>query len=305
MHDCSKKGWEYGRGLWEPLPGKEKAGCSEIPPNWRHEGTKKVDIPVRNTLLTLKVAAIQYRAVPSNKEENIRCLSDLVIMAAINDAGIIVLPEMCTTGLDIQSKAEAEILAETIPGPATNVFAMAARLYKVYIVLGMAEFDPTTGKFHNSQVILGPDGFIIGKYRKIHLFGPDLNWAEIGDLGYQAVNTQWGRIGLGICCDINYWEFINYLSEAQVDILTFSTNWVGDGLPFQYWSEMVSGCNFFLIAANNWGDERELHFTGGSTILSPDSTVLSCTHSSANTVIYAELPLAAFASTAHSSLDDL
>lgn len=243
---------------------------------------------MRSTLLTLKVASIQYRAVPCNKEENIKCLSNLVRMAAVNNAKIIVLPEMCTTGLNIQNRAESEIHAEKIPGPATNVFAMIARRYKVYIVLGLAEYDPTTRKYYNSQVILGPDGFITGKYRKIHLFGPDLNWAEIGDFGYQTVNTEWGRIGLGICCDINYWEFINYLSEAQVDILTFSTNWVGDGLPFQYWSEMVSGCNFYLIAANNWGDESGLHFSGGSTILAPNSTVLSCTHSSTNTIIYAE-----------------
>jgi predicted amidohydrolase len=243
---------------------------------------------VNDTLFTLKVASIQYRAIPSNKEENIRCLSDLVSEAAVNNAKIIVLPEMCTTGLNIQNRSESEIHAETIPGPATNVFAMIAGRYKVHIVLGMAEFDPTTGKFYNSQVILGPDGSVIGKYRKIHLFGPDLNWAEIGDLGYQAVNTDWGRIGLGICCDINYWEFINFLSEAQVDIVTFSTNWVGDGLPFQYWSEMVAGCNCYLIAANNWGEESGLHFSGGSTILAPDSTVLSCDYFSTNTIIYAE-----------------
>jgi len=244
---------------------------------------------VRDRHSTLKVASIQYRAIPSNKEENIRCLSDLVSEAAVNNARIIVLPEMCTTGLNIHNRAESEILAETIPGPATNAFAMIARRYKAYIVLGLAESDLTTRKFYNSQVILGPDGLIIGKYRKIHLFGPDLNWAETGDLGYQSVNTEWGKIGLGICCDINYWEFINYLSEAQVGILVFSTNWVGDDLPFQYWSEMVAGCNFYFIAANNWGEDGGFHFSGGSTILAPDLSVLSSTYSTANTIIYADV----------------
>jgi predicted amidohydrolase len=244
---------------------------------------------VRDTLFTLKVASLQYRAIPSDKEENIRCLSALVCEAAVNNGKIIVLPEMCTTGLNIQNRAESEIHAETIPGPTTNLFAKLARRYKVYIVLGLAESDPTTGKFFNSQVIIGPDGSIGGKYRKIHLFGPDLKWAEIGDLGYQSVDTEWGKIGMGICCDINYWEFINFLTESQVEILAFSTNWVGDDLPFQYWSEMVTGCNFYFIAANNWGDDGGFHFSGGSTILAPNLSVLASAHSTANTVIYADI----------------
>jgi hypothetical protein len=67
----------------------------------------------------------------------------------------------------------------------------------VHIVLGLAESDPVSGKLYNSQIILGPAGLVIGRYRKIHTFGPDLNWADVGNLGYQAVGTEWGRIGLG------------------------------------------------------------------------------------------------------------
>jgi predicted amidohydrolase len=239
----------------------------------------------------LKVASIQYRALPGNKAENIRCLTGLVREAAEKNARIIVLPEMCTTGLNIQNRAEAEIIAETIPGPTTNAFARLARQHKIHIVMGLAESDPTTGTLYNAQIILGPDGLLVGAYRKIHLFGPDLNWAETGASGYQAVDTVWGRIGLGICCDINYWEYIQFLSDAQVDIVAFSTNWVGDELPFPYWSEMVAGCTFYVIAANNWGDEDDIHFSGGSAILAPDSTVLSSSCSSENTVIYANITL--------------
>jgi predicted amidohydrolase len=240
---------------------------------------------------TLKVASIQYRAIRSSKAENVRSLSDLISEAALNDARIIVLPEMCTTGLNIQNRAEAENLAETIPGPSSDAFAELARRYRVYIVLGLAEADPTSGKLYNSQIILGPDGLIIGRYRKIHIFGPDLNWADIGNLGYQAVTTEWGRIGLGICCDINYWEFIGFLSGTQVGICAFSTNWVGDDLPFPYWTDMLAGCSFYLIAANNWGDEGDIHFSGGSTILAPDLTVLARSDLSVNTVLYADIIL--------------
>jgi predicted amidohydrolase len=209
----------------------------------------------------------------------------------LNDARIIVLPEMCTTGLNIQSRPEAENLAEIIPGPASDIFAKLALRYKIYIVMGLAESDPTTGKLYNSQIIFGPAGLVIGRYRKVHTFGPDLNWADVGNLGYQAVATEWGRIGLGICCDINYWQLIGFLCGAQVDIFAFSTNWVGEDLPFPYWTEMLADCSLYLIAANSWGDEGAIHFSGGSTILAPDLTVLSRSDTSVNTVMYANINL--------------
>jgi len=207
----------------------------------------------------------------------------------MNHARIIVLPEMCTTGLAIGGSAEFDTLPETIPGPTTDAFAKLALRYQVYIVLGLAETDCSTKKLYNSQIIIDPDGLIVGKYRKIHLFGPDLDWAETGDLGYQAVTTEWGRIGLGICCDINYWEFIGFLSGAQVDLLVFSTNWVGVDPPFPYWSEMVAGCSFYVAAANNWGDEGDIHFSGGITIFSPNAALLSQAHCSANCIVYADI----------------
>ena len=242
--------------------------------------------------LALKVASIQYRAVAANKIENIKCLSSLVEEASVNGAMFIVLPEMCTTGLNIKNDEEARILAETVPGPSTGVFSRLAACYKVYLVLGLAEYDRTANKYYNSQIILGPNGQIIGKYRKIHLFGPDHNWAEIGDLGYQAVDVEWGRIGLGICFDINYQEFVEFISGAHVHIFAFSTNWVGADVPFLYWAELVAKRGFYFIAANNWGKEGDIDFSGGSLLLSPDLSVLSQSATSANMILYASIDLA-------------
>jgi predicted amidohydrolase len=236
----------------------------------------------------LKVASIQYRAVP-NKSENLECLCRLVREAAEHGAQLIVLPEMCTTGLNIKNLAASRLLAETIPGPSTHAFAQLALRYGIFIVLGLPESDPATGKLYNSQVMLGPDGLVAGRYRKVHLFGPDLNWAEIGDLGYQAVDTALGRIGLGICCDINYWEYMGFLSGARVDLVAFSTNWMGDELPFPYWAEMVTGRGVYLVAANNWGAEDDLLFSGGSEILAPDLSVLSQSTLLADVIMYADI----------------
>ena len=236
-----------------------------------------------------KVAAIQYRAIQSDKPANIKALARLITEAAVHGARIIVLPEMCTTGLTIENVMEAELLAEPLPGPSTSFFSRLAADHQVYLVLGLAEYDPATNKFYNSQILLDPTGQLIGKYRKINLFGPDLNWAEGGDLGYQAVEVEGYMIGLGICCDINYPEFINFFAAAHVRIVTFSTNWVGDDSPFLYWTDMVAAGGFYLVAANNWGNEGAIVFSGGSIILSPDLIVLAQSTSSADTILYADI----------------
>jgi predicted amidohydrolase len=245
--------------------------------------------PRSHRAATLKVASIQYRAVPAVTAENISRLSELVSQAAAHGAVMIVLPELCTTGLNIHIGAGPGSLAETIPGPATDAFAALAQRYGVHIVLGLAEADPASGKLYNAQAVIGPDGSILGKYRKIHLFGPDLEWAETGDLGYLAVDTEWGRVGLGICCDINYWEYIDFLSASRVDMIAFSSNWVGDEPPFPYWSGMVAGGGYYVIAANNWGEEGGIRFSGGSAILSPDLSLLAQSGPSADTILYAEI----------------
>ena len=237
--------------------------------------------------LPLKAASIQYRAVTADKAENISCLSVLVKEAATKGARIIVLPEMCTTGFTIDNPLQAALLAEPIPGPATEVFSKLARHSKVYLVLGLAEYDCAADKFYNSQILIDPDGVIVGKYRKINLFGPDFNWAERGNLGYQAVDIEWGRLGLGICFDINFQEFTDFISRSAISVLAFSTNWVGDDLPFFYWSEMLANGGFYFIAANNWGREGEICFSGGSIILSPELSVLSQSSSPVNAILYA------------------
>jgi predicted amidohydrolase len=239
----------------------------------------------------IHVASIQYRAVPGNKSENIRCLSRMIQEASANGARLIVLPEMCTTGLTIDDRVEAGLLAEPFPGPSTEIFSHLALSNRVYLVLGLAEYDLTSTTFYNSQVVIDPYGKIICTYRKIHLFGPDFNWAKVGNLGYQTVDVEGCKIGLGICFDINFPDYLDFISRNHVRLLTFSTNWVADELPFLYWSEMLVNSGYYFTAANNWGNEADIVFSGGGVILAPDLSVLAQSVTSGNSILYARLDL--------------
>jgi predicted amidohydrolase len=235
------------------------------------------------------VASIQYRAVPYDKPENLRLLSRLIEKAAVDGARFIVLPEMCVTGYNIKSKDQGETLSEVIPGPSTQVFAGLAKRYGIYLVLGLPEHDPVTKNNYNAQVIINPQGNVIGKYRKVHLFGSDHNWATRGDLGYQVVTTEYGKVGLGICYDINFTDMLDYFSDNGVDLFAYSTNWVGEDVPFSRWREMLKDRKYSFIASNNWGKEDDIRYSGGSIILSPGGGLLSSTEVSANSILYAEI----------------
>ena len=239
----------------------------------------------------VKIASIQYHAVPFNKSANISNLKILIKEAAVKGAQIIVLPEMCTTGLTISGPEQAQALAETIPGPTTNIFALLAKEYSVHIILGLPESNLKNNKYYNTQIVIDNNSRVIGKYRKIHLYGSDHNWASVGDLGYKYIETDLGKIGLGICSDINFLDMLDYFSEIPIDIFAFSTNWIAKDLPFSNWLKAMEGRPFNFIASNNWGQEKNIKFSGGSIILSANGKILSQTKESSNSIIFANVDL--------------
>jgi hypothetical protein len=82
-----------------------------------------------------------------------------------------------------------------------------AQQYDVYAVFGMPERDGE--HVYNSAAVCMPDGTVKG-YRKIHLPGNEINWAERGE-DPLLFNTPWGPVGVGICYDIfEYPELARY-----------------------------------------------------------------------------------------------
>src|SRR3712207_2622150 len=80
-----------------------------------------------------RVAAIQFEPVLGAKAENIKRLLQLAETAARNDARLIVMPEMATTGYCWYNRDEIRPHVEPIPGPTTDAFADLAREYNCYI----------------------------------------------------------------------------------------------------------------------------------------------------------------------------
>jgi predicted amidohydrolase len=237
-----------------------------------------------------RVAAIQYDPTLGEKEKNTSDLLRLVEAAAQHEARLIVLPEMATTGYCWESRAEIAPYVEAIPGPTSERFQVLARRYGCYIALSLPEIDPATGVYYNSMAMIGPET-IIGTYRKIHSYISDPRWARDGDLGMPVWETPLGRLAGLVCMDAEFFEAARIPALHHADVLLFPTNWLEEKSPSSSWIARAFENGVYFIAANRYGRERGVQFSGGSCILNPDGSIQSFLDQGEG-IVYGEVDLA-------------
>ncbi|MGZ6364440.1 MAG: nitrilase-related carbon-nitrogen hydrolase [Ktedonobacteraceae bacterium] len=241
------------------------------------------------TYTRYRVAAIQYEPSLGEKEKNITDLLQLVKEAAQHNARLIVLPEMATTGYCWESRSEIAPFVEPIPGPTTDRFQHLATHYDCYITVSLAEVDPTTDVYYNSLALIGPHG-LIGSYRKIHSYISEPRWARDGDLDMPVWETPLGRLSGLICQDASFFEAARIPALRKADVLLFPTNWLEEKCPSSWWMARAFENGVYFIAANRYGIERGVQFSGGSCVIDPDGAIQDYLDSG-DGIVYGEVDL--------------
>ena len=241
------------------------------------------------TFTRYRVAAIQYEPMLGEKEKNVADLFHLVEEAAQHNARLIVLPEMATTGYCWESRSEIAPYVESVPGPTTDRFQQLATHYDCYIALGLAEVDPATDVYYNCMALIGPQG-LIGTYRKIHSYISEPRWARDGDLGMPVWETPLGRLAGLICQDASFFESARIPTLHNVDVLLFPTNWLDEKSPSSWWMARAFENGVYLIAADRYGLERGVQFSGGSCVIDPDGSIQNYLDSGEG-IVYGEVDL--------------
>jgi predicted amidohydrolase len=128
---------------------------------------------------------------------------------------LIVLPEIALQwGID----GSPIDLAVPAPGPETEAFAEIARRHNVRILLGMLERD--SDAVHNSAVLIGPNGDIDGRYRKVHLaVGGEIETGILPGDSFPVFETEVGRVGCNICMDSSATESSRMVGLNGADLL--------------------------------------------------------------------------------------
>src|SRR2546422_4532257 len=182
----------------------------------------------------VRAALVQFSGHQS-KEINIQKAEDLARQAAGNGARIICLPELSTTIYFCFDRDKKWFeTAEPIPGPAVNRLAKVAKETGTVIVYPLYEND--NGTLYNTAAVLGPDGNLIGRYRKMSIPqilrtvkpgetpGDERFFFAPGNLGFPVFDTPFGvKIGILICYDRHFPEAARILGLKGAHLLLVPT----------------------------------------------------------------------------------
>ena len=117
----------------------------------------------------MQVGVVQF-AAGADKDANLDQLTALVADAAAQDADLVVAPEASMHGFGTGDEPLAPV-AEALDGPFVTGLSAVARTHQVTVVAGMFETVPDdVARAYNTVVAIGPDGDLLGRYRKLHLF---------------------------------------------------------------------------------------------------------------------------------------
>lgn len=140
----------------------------------------------------------------------------LIAEAAQKKADLIVLPETLTFYGMKGTYADA---AEPIPGPSTKYFGDLAKKYDTYIVAGLIERERHL--IYNVAVLLGPDGEIVGKYRKVTLPRGEIEGGVTPGNDYPVFQTRFGKVGMMVCYDGFFPEVARELTNRGAEVIAF------------------------------------------------------------------------------------
>lgn len=219
---------------------------------------------------TFSVATIQFKPRKGLIDINRNEMLNLGTQALEMGAKVLVFPEMSLSGYLWPSQAVVANFAEPSKGKTFQRFSRFCLDNQCYFAYGFAEYF--NGQYYNSQNLIGPDGCLLGTYRKVHLFLMDYNWAIPGNEGFFYVDTPLGRMGLGICMDLNYDDFVEFHIKKETQWLLFSTNWLKEETDIKlYWEKRFSGYQGSVFMANTYGFEDDWEFYGNSTVITNET----------------------------------
>jgi predicted amidohydrolase len=242
---------------------------------------------------TIRVAGVQMDPKLADVGANLaRCL-ELLDVAVAGGAQLVAFPEAALSGYVYRSLEEAVPVAETVPGPSTEIIANACRRLDVHVAVGLLEKDGDG--CYNCSALIGPQG-LVGKYRKLHLpfLGVD-RFVRPGDLAPVVFDTPLGRIGLAICYDLDFPELARVLTLMGAQLILTITNWPDD-IEFvpDYVVQTRARENLVnLMAINRAGEERGVRFIGRSKIVDPTGTTLAEGNHFIEDLVFADIDMAA------------
>ena len=167
-----------------------------------------------NAIRTLRVGGVQIESRNLDVHGNLRRAEPLVAVAAQRGAELVLCPEFLAPGY-VYDRSIWDA-AEPRGGPTELWLARMARLHRLYI--GASYLEASGDDFFNTFTLMAPDGTVAGRVQKESLPGFE-SWYFRSSSGPRVIETELGRVGVGICWDNSTARFMRRVSQEQVDLL--------------------------------------------------------------------------------------
>jgi predicted amidohydrolase len=226
----------------------------------------------------VQVAVCQVDGVSAVADRAV--LSDAVREAVGRGARLVVLPELAACGGVITTPEQARAAAEPLDGATVALCARLSAELDCVIVVGLAEAGEG-GLVHNTAVLVD-SGVVVTTYRKVHLWGAEKNAFQAGTARPPVVQTSVGRVGVMICYDLEFPEWVRLAAEEGADVLAVPANWPlranGDRQrPFEVLKAQAAAVTYRLnlAVADRCGIEAGVDWYGASLVCDADGTLLA------------------------------
>src|SRR5262245_18511642 len=188
--------------------------------------------------------------------------------------------------------------AEPVPGPITDAFAAKARELGVVAVLNLFERDGE--RTFDCSPVIDADGALLGRTRMVHITEyacfHEQGYYTPGDTGAPVYHTRAGAIGVAICYDRHYPEYMRALALGGADLVVVpQAGSVGEWPDGLYEGEMRVAAfqnGYYVALCNRVGPEEKLTFAGESFVCAPDGAVVARAKQGTDEILYADVDFA-------------
>lgn len=214
----------------------------------------------------MKIALLQFEIVLGDVAANLNKVRALIEEARNYGAHLALLPELWSTGYDLENAAQHALAFENT----VNEISGLARAASMTIVGSILE--PFDGGAANCQVVFDDVGREVARYRKVHLFAPMLEdqYLRAGN-ELRAAAVCGVRTGLSVCYDLRFPELYRRYAVENAQLALVSAEW--PAVRVAHWRALLQARaienQIFIAACNACGQTGNTVFGGNSGVWSP------------------------------------
>jgi N-carbamoylputrescine amidase len=245
-----------------------------------------------------RIALVQQWVGP-DRGENLQRGLQAAEEAGARGAALVCFAELAFEPFYPQAQAVPgyEALAEPVPGPTTEAFAAMARRLGLVVVLNL--FERAGDRCYDASPVIDADGTLLGRTRMVHITDYDgfheRGYYAPGDMGAPVYATRAGRVGVAICYDRHFPEYLRALTLGGADlVLVPQAGTVGEWPDGLFEAEMRVAAfqnGYFVALCNRVGVNGRLNFAGESFVCAPDGTVVARAPGGEEHVLMADVDL--------------